>query len=309
MTATVLTATVTSHDPEGSTVTYSYQWVKNGTDIPGATGASLDLGVAGNGDRGDAIAVRVVGNDGTLDSAPVTSAPVTVTNTPPTATVSLSPSSPDTNAMLTATATMSDADGDPVTVTYVWKVNGVVRQTTASTSSSTDQFDLSQSGNGDDGDSVTVEVTPNDGIADGAVATATTTVGVPPAGIVLRSSSSGQNGLAGASLTLPAPAGVVSGDVLVAVVDVIAAPSVTAPAGWSLVRTDVTTAANAQTLQAAYVHVAGGSEPSSYTWSLGSKKGAAGAILAYSGVNLRLRSTTAAAWRPRRSRRRSLRRR
>ena len=40
----------------------------------GATGATLNLATAGNGDRGDLIGVRVTVNDGTVTSAPVTSA-------------------------------------------------------------------------------------------------------------------------------------------------------------------------------------------------------------------------------------------
>ena len=41
----------------------------NGVDITGATGTTLDLSVAGNGDRGDQIAVRVTASDGSATSA------------------------------------------------------------------------------------------------------------------------------------------------------------------------------------------------------------------------------------------------
>ena len=51
-TGQTLTATVTSHDAEGGTLTNSYQWTRNGTDIAGATGATLNLATAGNGDKG-----------------------------------------------------------------------------------------------------------------------------------------------------------------------------------------------------------------------------------------------------------------
>ena len=120
-----LTVTVTSHDPDDNPVTHAYQWTKNGTDIAGATGATLDLSVVGNGDRGDLIRVRVTASDGSATSAPVTSSPVTVLNTAPTATVSLDDGSPNTNATLTATATRADVDGDTVSLTYLWTVNGV----------------------------------------------------------------------------------------------------------------------------------------------------------------------------------------
>ena len=170
-----LSVTVTSHDPDSDPVTYAYQWSKNGTDITGATASTLDLSQTangGNGNRGDLIRVRVTANDGSASSAPVTSSPVTVANTAPTATVALDDTTPGTNQTITATATRADVDGDTVTLTYVWKVNGTTRKTTAGTSSLTDTFDLSQAGNGDDGETVTVEVTPNDGTVSGNAASA-----------------------------------------------------------------------------------------------------------------------------------------
>ena len=101
---------------------------------------------------------------------------VTVANHQPTASIVLSPDPPGTNATLTATATGADQDGDAVNFTYVWKVNGTVVQTTPATTSVTDTLDLSQPTFGDTGDTITVEVTPNDGTVNGALATATTIV-------------------------------------------------------------------------------------------------------------------------------------
>ena len=120
--------------------------------------------------------MRVTVSDGTATSGPLTSSPVTILNTAPTATVSLNDDTPDTNATLTATATRADADaGDTVTLTYLWTVNGVPRQTTTTTSL-TDTFDLSVAGNGDPGQSVVVTVTPNDGTANGSGVSDTATV-------------------------------------------------------------------------------------------------------------------------------------
>ena len=170
-----LTATVTSHDADGDARTTAYQWTRNGTDIAGATSSTLDLGGANNGNRGDLIRVRATVNDGTATSAAVTSSPVTIANTAPSATVGLAPSSPDTNATLTATATRTDADADTVSLHYVWQVNGTTRRTT-DTTALTDTFDLSTAGNGDAGDTVSVAVTPNDGTVNGTAATAQVTV-------------------------------------------------------------------------------------------------------------------------------------
>ena len=76
-TAQTLTATITSHDLNGDPVTYARQWTKNGVDIAGATGVTLNLATAGNGDKGDQIALRVTANDGSNTSSPQTSGAVT----------------------------------------------------------------------------------------------------------------------------------------------------------------------------------------------------------------------------------------
>ena len=47
--------------PTATASRYTYQWTKNGIDIAGATGSTLNLATAGNGDRGDVIRVRVTG--------------------------------------------------------------------------------------------------------------------------------------------------------------------------------------------------------------------------------------------------------
>ncbi|MFL6206425.1 MAG: metallophosphoesterase, partial [Acidimicrobiales bacterium] len=180
-TNTTLTSTVTSHDPNGDTVTLSRQWTRNGVDIPGATGSTLNLATAGNGDKGELIRLRVTGSDSGGAGAPTTSASVTVQNSAPTATVTLNNSTPGTNTVLTATATKADLDNDATTLTYVWKTNSATKKTTAGTASPTDTFDLSLAGNGDAGDIITVEVTPSDGSASGTMVSRTVTIDAAPA--------------------------------------------------------------------------------------------------------------------------------
>ena len=170
-----LTAAVVAHDPDGDPLTLTYQWTRNGTDLAGATRVSLDLSVPGNGDRGDAIAVRVIASDGSLSSAPVTSPAVVILDTAPVASVTLSPTAPTTNTVLVGTASVTDADGDPLMLTYVWSVNGVVKQTTV-TAASTDSFDLGRPGNGNKGDLVTVELVASDGTLRSVPASASATV-------------------------------------------------------------------------------------------------------------------------------------
>ena len=141
----------------------------------------MNLATAGNGDKGDQISLRVTASDGSLQSTPVTSAARTVANSAPSATVSLAPANPGTNVTLTATATRSDPDaGDTVLLSYVWKVNGVTVKSTPGSASPTDTLDLAQPGNGDPGQTVSVEVTPNDGTVSGTTATDQETVAAAP---------------------------------------------------------------------------------------------------------------------------------
>jgi DNA-binding beta-propeller fold protein YncE len=174
-----LHADATATDPDlramgaADPTTLSYAWFRNGTLIAGETGSTLDLRVAGNGDHGDAIAVRVTASDGQQSSSRTAS--VDVVNTAPSVTVSLSSSSPKTNDVLTATAVGTDVDGDALTYTYTWSVNGVIKRT-ATTAVATDRFDLKVKGHGDKGDVVTVSVTAWDGAATSTAATASATV-------------------------------------------------------------------------------------------------------------------------------------
>ncbi|HEV2948596.1 MAG TPA: peptidylprolyl isomerase [Gemmataceae bacterium] len=111
-----------------------------------------------------------------------TSFTVSVINQPPTATAALNTSTPLATDSVTATATDSDPDGDLVTLTYQWKVNGTTVRTTANTGNLTDTLNLS--GIAKAGDAITVNVTPNDGSLDGTAASATATVAAPSAGTV-----------------------------------------------------------------------------------------------------------------------------
>jgi hypothetical protein len=103
-----------------------------------------------------------------------------------------------------------------------------------------------------------------------------------------RSVSSASTATASSTLSVPKPAGVVVGDVLVAVVDLNGhvTAAVTPPAGWSLVRRDGTSAGSSAAFsQAVYAHVAGQLEPASYAWQFGSTRSAAAGIAAYAGID------------------------
>jgi hypothetical protein len=157
----------------GSPVSYAYEWSRNGVVLVGETGATLDLAKNGNGDRGDTVSVRVTASDGQMSTD--ASGSVVVADSGPTSSVGLSSSAPATNAVLSATAAGTDPDHDPLSYRFVWKVNGVVRQTTVGPNTS-DSFNLGTAGNGDHGDGVVVELVTSDGTLDSAVSSAGATV-------------------------------------------------------------------------------------------------------------------------------------
>jgi Bacterial Ig domain/PKD domain len=147
---------------------------------PSADKETFNVSVTGMTTRGTVVATVPAaavqdgaGNVGTASTSIDNS--VTWDRVPSTG-VSLNSASPRTNDLLVASATPSDPDGDAVTLSYTWKINGVTKKTTASTSSTTDSFNLATEGNGDKNDLVTVEVTPNDGLFSGSTASASATV-------------------------------------------------------------------------------------------------------------------------------------
>lgn len=104
---------------------------------------------------------------------------------------------------------------------------------------------------------------------------------VPAGTIAVRSTSTGANATS-TNLVIDRPSGVQAGDLLIAAVDVRAAPSIQPPSGWDLIRVD----ANGTIMRlATYFRVAGSSEPGSYTWRFSKAEAAAGAIVALRGSN------------------------
>jgi hypothetical protein len=173
-------------DLDGEELTYTYQWRRNNAPIAGATGRTLDLSLPGNGNLNDRIDVDIRA----VDAAGATSPParggqnITATNSTPVAgTVALSPASPKTNQTLTATPTgFRDPDNNPITYAYQWKRNG-----TPIAGATTNTFNLATAGNGDRGDTITVDVTAKDNLnatSDVATGTATVANSVPTVGTV-----------------------------------------------------------------------------------------------------------------------------
>ncbi|MBX3401239.1 MAG: cadherin-like domain-containing protein [Gemmataceae bacterium] len=167
-----------------------------GDTVVGGAGNDILSGSAGDDDyRGTATEDIILGatsNDF-----------VRATNTAPTIGVQLNTTSPGTNDLLTATVTTEDTDGDPVYLTYVWRVNGEIVRTMGSTTTTTDALDLSQLGYGNRGDVITVAVASNDRIEVGNSATASATVAntAPTATVTLNTTTPGTNTLLVATVT------------------------------------------------------------------------------------------------------------
>ena len=152
-TLTVTVGSVT--DDDGDTVELRYAWTVDGS--PAGTGMTLS-GSAFN--KGQDVVVTVTPFDGLEEGAPVASASVSIVNTPPVISeVSLSPTELFTDDAITASVVSSDVDGDEVTYTYAWTVDGstVAGETSATLPSSAFAK----------GQEVAVSVTPNDGDDDG----------------------------------------------------------------------------------------------------------------------------------------------
>ncbi len=102
-------------DPDASTVAWSI----------GSTSAGTGTTLSGGYVRGDTVTCEVTANDGT-DAGNTASASIIIENSPPEVlTVEVTPDPSQTSDDYTCTVTAySDADGDSVTYSYAWYVNG-----------------------------------------------------------------------------------------------------------------------------------------------------------------------------------------
>jgi len=178
-----ISVSATVSDADGDPVTTTYEWMVNGSVV--STGTSTSLSGVTWFDKNDVVSVNVVADDG-ADTTTVTSAGVTVLNTPPTApVVTISPTSPDAGDSMYCAVTVasSDDDGDTVTYTMEWDVDGVLYAaggsldtgldsgdpgwvgpyTTTWTDDTTTDVDAGYS------ETWTCEATPNDGDDDGTI--------------------------------------------------------------------------------------------------------------------------------------------
>ncbi|MFK7928618.1 MAG: hypothetical protein AB8H79_10555, partial [Myxococcota bacterium] len=167
-----ITATVNgAADADGDAIHLVYAWSVDGTVVstdPVLTSTSFN--------KGDTIELSITPNDGLDDGVAVVSPTATAVNTAPVVhTVTLAPTSPDTDDVLTATVDATDADSDALSFTYEWTVGGSVVGGESGATLSGDVFAKNEV--------VSVSVVANDGDTDSATVSAAsvTVINSPPA--------------------------------------------------------------------------------------------------------------------------------
>jgi hypothetical protein len=147
-----LNLSVQSKDPDGDSVTYQFQWIRNDEEIIGENKNSLKSGIF---KKGDLIRVRVTPSDGKVNGAPFLSAPVKILNSLPVIQeVWIEPKVAYVTDRLKANIKSSDSDGDFIYYTYQWGKNGGVLNE--------ERGEFLERGLFSKGDSMAVIVTPDD---------------------------------------------------------------------------------------------------------------------------------------------------
>ena len=147
---------VASVDPEGSAVSYTYEWSVDGAPSAASTSSTLPASAT---QRGENWSVNVIPNDGMMDGAGA-GANVTIANAAPVASaVAINPDPASISDDLVCNATGSDSDGDALTWSYGWTIDGADAGETSNTLAS---------GAFTKGQEIICSATPNDGFEDGA---------------------------------------------------------------------------------------------------------------------------------------------
>tara|TARA_Y100000768_G_scaffold320812_1_gene256683 strand:- start:158 stop:3280 length:3123 start_codon:yes stop_codon:yes gene_type:complete len=170
VTSVMVCSPVGASDSDGDTITYGYAWYVNGL----AT-SSTSSTLSGAFSKGDSVSCTITPNDGTEDGSTVTSNSVTIQNSAPvisSVTISYSTQQHSSGTFagdqLTCNPTgTSDVDGDSLTLSYTWYLNGA-------SYSNVQSLDTS---NMNSGDVVYCSVIASDGTTNSAtVSSASTTV-------------------------------------------------------------------------------------------------------------------------------------
>ena len=160
-----LTAITTGiDDADGLPATFTYQWMSNGTAIPGAMAATYEVQAT---DAGKTIMVQVTftddaGNTEVLTSAATVTVAVGSGNTPVTGVPTISGTAQVGQTLTAITTGIDDADGLPATFTYQWLADGVAIMTIMNAEMVLAMGSTYVVTSGDNGKAITVRVTFTD---------------------------------------------------------------------------------------------------------------------------------------------------
>lgn len=115
-----LVVAVVAWDADDDPINVQMSWTRDGE----ATGITTDSVPADTTRRGELWAVEVVANDTYEQSDPVRAEATVVNAAPDVVNARLTPTAPRTNTDLTVHYSVVDGDGDPVTASLSWTVNG-----------------------------------------------------------------------------------------------------------------------------------------------------------------------------------------
>ena len=184
-----------SIDPEGSSVTYQYEWQKNGL----ATTHTSNVVPSSDTIRGELWTVIVTPNDGQHEGPPA-QASVTIENSTPTpSSINITPTTAYNDSTLICSALFQDDDGDTITTSYYWTGGSFILGTSDTLSLNgtlAPQSTIKCTATGNDGNASSTQFTsialsnrdpvvaiptisPNTGLESGSVVTCSTTANDP----------------------------------------------------------------------------------------------------------------------------------
>jgi hypothetical protein len=143
---------IQSQDPDGDSITYQYQWIRNDEEITGENKNTLRSGMF---KKGDLLQVRATPSDGKVNGTPVLSATVKILNSPPVIQEAwIEPKVAYVTDPLKVNVKSSDSDRDFIYYTYQWEKNGGVLNE--------ERGETLEKGHFKKGDSIVAIVTPDD---------------------------------------------------------------------------------------------------------------------------------------------------
>ena len=151
----------------------TYDWYVDGSSVQ--SGAASTLSGSLYFDRDQTVYVIVTADDGT-DATSVTSRTITITNTPPSAPVATiypAPAYEDDDLICEVDTASTDADGDAISYSFSWTVDGASTSATTTTVWPDDTVLAAETTGGEEW---ICTATPDDGSASGATATDTITI-------------------------------------------------------------------------------------------------------------------------------------